>query len=65
MDVLEGGHWVVSLSQIPHIEAGVLVVIVGDDELSSKLRIPHHASPLNSFGVLLLTWVSKVGLRRG
>ena len=46
MDVLEGGDRIVGLTEIPNIEARVLVVVVSDYKLSSQLWIPHHASPL-------------------
>ncbi len=51
MDVLECSNWIVCLSQVPNIEAWILVVIVGNHELGGQIRVPHHAS---SFGLELI-----------
>ena len=48
MDVLESGNRVVSLSQVPHIETWVLIIVICNHKLSSKLRIPHHTSSFST-----------------
>ena len=64
MNVLECSHRVGSLAQVPHIEAWILIVIIGNYELCRLLRVPHHAGSLHSVGALLLAWITEVGLGR-
>lgn len=42
MDVGESRHWVVRVTQVPHINDWILVVIVGDHKLQWDLRVPKH-----------------------
>lgn len=64
MDVTESCHWVVSLSQIPHVEARVLVVVIGNNKLSCHFWVPHHAGSLGFHVSLLLGGVIEVILSR-
>ena len=48
VNVLEGRHRVVSLAQVPDVHAWILVVVVGHNELSGQLRVPHHTRLLSS-----------------
>lgn len=42
VDVVEGSHWVVRAPQIPNVDRGVLVIVVGNHELGGNLWVPHH-----------------------
>ena len=60
MNILESGYRVVSFTQIPNIEARVLIVIVGDHKLGCQVRVPHHASPFGLHLIFILVLVVKV-----
>lgn len=62
MNILKRGDGIVSLAQIPHIEARVLIVIIGHDKLSRQFGVPHHTSALLTRA--LLVTLSEVGLGR-
>ena len=62
MDVLEGRDGIVGFSQIPDIEAWVLIIIIGNHELSRDLWIPHHTCLFGTLRLLLLVGVIEVGL---
>ncbi len=65
MDVLECSNWVICLSQVPNIEAWILIIIVGNDELGSQIWVPHHPSSFGLELVFILRRIVKVllGLR--
>ena len=42
MDVVEGGDWVARITEVPNVDGGILVIVIGDDELGRDLGIPHH-----------------------
>ncbi len=63
MDVLECSNRVVSLSQVPNIEAWILIVIVGDYELGGQIWVPHHAGSFGLELVLVLRRIVEVILR--
>jgi hypothetical protein len=41
MKICKGGHRILGVSQIPHIERWALVVVVGNQKLSGDFRIPN------------------------
>lgn len=55
VEVLEGGHWVLGVSEIPDLERGVLIVIIGNEELGWDLWVPNHAG-------LSAHWLLRLGL---
>jgi hypothetical protein len=55
MKVLESCYRVVRLSQIPYLKAGILIIIIGNHELSRYLRVPCHTG-LSENGLLSLSF---------
>jgi len=54
MKVLESCHWIVRFSQIPYLQARILVIIIGNHELSRYLRVPCHTG-LSKYWLLTLS----------
>jgi hypothetical protein len=52
VQILESGSRILGVSQIPHVEARIHVIVVGDYELGRHNRIPHHLSLLGLFKFL-------------
>ena len=66
VQVLEGCHWVLRVSQVPDVEAGIAVVIRCNNELSGDNRVPNDLRlfGLNlGFGCIRLPSVEVVILR--
>ena len=62
MDVLEGRNWIVGLSQIPNVEAWILIIVITDYKLSRNLRVPHHTCLFRALRLLLLIWIIEIAL---
>jgi len=48
VNVLEGRNGVCRVPQIPDVEDGVRIVVVGDDKLGRNLGVPHHLGLLGN-----------------
>lgn len=61
MDIPEGENWVRGITQVPHVELRVRVVIVGHNKLGGHFGVPHHAGLSGDLlGALLLRLVASV-----
>ena len=44
MEVGVSCHWVLWIAQVPHVERGILIIIVGNQELGGDFRVPYDVS---------------------